>query len=167
MCQSLKDDLRLLQPKLESQASEMGRFLREAIAQTRSLARGLSPVNLDSAGLADALAELARRTTEHGRVKCTFQYPHPVLIEDGTVARHLFRIAQEAVNNTVKHAEARKLVILLSSEEKEVHLVISDDGRGLPKKSRSGQGIGLQVMKHRANVIGAEFKVESKFQMEA
>jgi signal transduction histidine kinase len=83
------------------------------------------------------------------------------LIEDGTVARHLFRIAQEAVNNTVKHAEARKLVILLSSEEKEVHLVISDDGRGLPKKSRSGQGIGLQVMKHRANVIGAEFKVES------
>ncbi len=162
MCQSLKEDLRSKQPKLENQASEIGRLLREAIAQTRSLARGLSPVNLDSTGLADALAELARRTIEYGRVKCTLDCPQPVLIEDSTVARHLFRIAQEAVNNAVKHAKARNLLIKLATEKGAVHLVISDNGKGLPKKNQTAQGIGLQVMKHRAGVIGAELNIDSK-----
>jgi len=160
MCQSLKEDLRSKQPGLERQVSQIGRFLREAIAQTRSLARGLSPVNLDSAGLADALAGLARRTAEFGRVRCVFHCPRPVLIEDTTVARHLFRIAQEAVNNTVKHAKAGEILISLSTQNEAVHLVVSDNGKGFPKTRQPGQGIGLQVMNHRASVIGAKLNVE-------
>lgn len=162
MSQSLKEDLRNELPKLEGQASEIGRLLREAIAHTRSLARGLSPVNFDATGLADALTELARRTTEYGRVKCELNCPQPVLIRDGAVARHLFRIAQEAVNNAIKHAKADTVLIRLFSDEDGVHLVISDNGKGLPKSSQPGQGIGLQVMRHRANMIGAELSVESK-----
>ena len=140
MCQSLKDDLRARRPELVGQASEIGRLLREAIRQTRSLARGLSPVNLDSTGLADALMELARRTTEYGRVRCVLECPRPVLIEDRTVSRHLFRIAQEAVNNAVKHAHASEIRVHLSRESGAVRLAISDDGRGLPKTGRAGQG---------------------------
>ena len=162
MCQSLKEDLPEKQPKLEKQVSQIGQFLREAIAQTRSLARGLSPVNLDTDGLADALADLARRTTEFGHVKCALSCLQPVSLEDGTVARHLFRIAQEAVNNAVKHAGAKKILIKLSSDDESVHLVISDNGKGLPAGGTSGHGIGLQVMKHRAGVIGADLNVSSK-----
>lgn len=162
MCQSLKDDLRTRRPELVGQASEIGRLLREAIRQTRSLARGLSPVNLDSTGLADALMELARRTTEYGRVRCVLECPRPVLIADRTVSRHLFRIAQEAVNNAVKHAHASEIRVHLSRESGAVRVAISDDGRGLPKTGRAGPGIGLQVMKHRAGVMGAELDVKSR-----
>ena len=161
MCQALKDDLRNQAPALERVAAEIGRQLRGAITQTRSLARGLSPVNLDAAGLADALAALARRTTEYGRVKCVLTCPRPVLIQDGAVARHLFRIAQEAVNNAVKHARATTIRIRLSGGAGTVRLSISDDGRGLSKASRKDGGIGLEVMKHRAGVIGAELNVIS------
>ena len=135
MCQSLREDLRSKQPGLEKQVSQIGRFLREAIAHTRSLARGLSPVNLDSAGLADALDELARRTAEFGRVRCSFHCPRPVLIEDSTVARHLFRIAQEAVNNAVKHAKAAEILISLSTQNEAVHLVVSDNGKRIPENT--------------------------------
>jgi two-component system, NarL family, sensor histidine kinase NreB len=162
MCQSLKEDLRSNQPKLEGQVVEIGRRLREAIAQTRSLARGLSPVNLDATGLADALTELARRTDGYGRVKCALDCPQPVLIKDGTVAQHLFRIAQEAVNNALKHAGATEVLLRLFRKGDEVHLVISDNGKGLPEAKQRGQGIGLQVMKHRASMIGADLSVESK-----
>ena len=162
MCQSLKDDLRSKQPELEQQAAQMGRFLREAIAQTRSLARGLSLVNLDTTGLADALGDLARRTSELGRVKCRFNCPQPVPLEDDAVARHLFRIAQEAVNNALKHAQAGEVVISLSGGDHTAQLTIADDGVGLPAAARPGRGMGLEVMKHRAAVIGAELKVDSK-----
>ncbi len=162
MCQSLKEDLRAGQPGLEKQAGQIGRFLREAIAHTRSLARGLSPVNLGAAGLADALAELAHRTADLGHVKCRFRCPDPVLLEDGVAARHLFRIAQEAVNNALKHAQAGEIVISLSGDENNVRLTVSDDGKGFPKSAKPGPGMGLEMMKHRASVIGAEIRVESK-----
>jgi PAS domain S-box-containing protein len=162
MCQSLKEDLPSGHPGLEKQAAQIGKFLREAIAHTRSLARGLSPVNLGAAGLADALAELAHRTADLGRVKCRFRCPDPVLLEDGIAARHLFRIAQEAVNNALKHAQAREIVLGLSADENSVRLTVSDDGRGFPKSARKGQGLGLEMMKHRAGVIGAEMQIESR-----
>jgi two-component system, NarL family, sensor histidine kinase NreB len=161
MCQSLREDLPAKQPKLEKQIKRVGKSLREAIAQTRSLARGLSPVNLEAAGLADALGDLARRTAALGRVTCQFESPQLVLLEDATVARHLFRIAQEAINNALKHAQAKGVVIRLTSNNQDVRLTISDDGKGLPKTSRPGAGIGLEVMKHRASVIGAELTIES------
>lgn len=162
MCQSLKGDLRSGNPELEDQAVEISRRLREAIAQARSLARSLAPVNVDSAGLEDGLGELARHTTEYARVNCTFDCPRPIQIKDGAVARHLFRIAQEAVNNAVKHAGAKQVRINLFREAGAVYLVISDNGRGLPKAAPPGRGIGLQVMKHRAGMIGAELNVKSK-----
>ncbi len=162
MCQSLKDDLRLKGPDMEAQASEIGRLLRQAIGHTRSLARGLAPVNIDSVGLVDALGELARHTTEYGRVDCVFESHQGIQIKDGAVARHLFRIAQEAVNNAVKHAGATRLQMKLFNEAEAVYLVISDNGKGLPRSGEPGRGIGMQVMKHRAGMIGAELSVKSK-----
>ncbi len=162
MCQSLKEDLHSARPDLEKQAAQICQFLRDAIAQTRSLARGLSPVNLEADGLAEALGGLAMRMSELGRLKCTFKSPSPVRVEDNLVAGHLFRIAQEAVNNAVKHSRASEAVIRLTDTGGALQLEISDDGQGLPKTPKPSQGIGLQVMKHRASVIGAELEVRSQ-----
>jgi PAS domain S-box-containing protein len=162
MCQSLREDLKNEQPDLAPQAERIGQFLRDAIGQTRSLAHGLTPFMLDAEGLRSALAELVQRTASIGRVKCRFVCLTPVLPTDAEAAGHLFRIAQEAVNNALKHADATEITVTLSSEEGAVTLRIEDDGKGLPKTRRRKDGIGLLVMRHRANTIGAELTLNSK-----
>jgi PAS domain S-box-containing protein len=162
MAQSLKEDLQMERPDLAQQTSQMSRFLREAIAQTRSLAHGLTPFMLDAGGLQAALAELAQRTHSIGRVACRFVCPVPVPFKDAEAAAHLFRIAQESVGNALKHAGATEIVLTLTAEEGTVYLTIGDNGRGLPKTRKRREGIGLLVMRHRANTIGAELTIESK-----
>jgi signal transduction histidine kinase len=161
LCQSLREDLKQHQPDLDKQIARVCQYLRQAVAQTRLLARGLSPVELDSEGLADALADLVRRTNEIGRLHCRFQLLAPVVIDDNAVAGHLFRIAQEALNNAMKHSQADEISISLSQTGETTRLEVADNGRGLPKAARAGAGIGLQVMRHRANVIRAALTVES------
>ncbi|HVY70341.1 MAG TPA: response regulator [Verrucomicrobiae bacterium] len=161
-CQSLKEDLPRNRPDLLAQISEISQFLREAISQTRSLARGLSPVNLGSGGLVEALGELASRMTVERRVKCLFESAVEATPADSGAHAHLFRIAQEAVNNAVKHSGGREVRVRLSNEGGALRLTVSDNGRGLPKESQAQEGIGLQIMRHRASVIGAELEVESR-----
>jgi len=163
MCESLKSDLQQQSPSLADQPARMGAFLREAILQTRALAHGLTAFRLDADGLQLALQELCARTDSLGRARCRFICQEPVVFKDSEAAGHLFRIAQEAVNNAVKHAAAREIVVTLSSEPGLIKLVVVDDGKGLPKshRGRGGRGMGLQVMQHRANAIGAELDISS------
>ena len=162
MCQSLKGDLEATLPESAVQVARMGKFLREAIAQTRSLAHGLTPFMLDAGGLQAALAELAERTSSLGRLKCRFICPNPVPLKDSEAAGHFFRIAQEAANNALKHAGANEIVLSLTGGNGVVQLKVSDNGKGMHKIQKSKDGIGLQVLRHRANTIGAELTVESK-----
>ncbi len=161
-CQSLKEDLRGVRADLDDEISQICQYLREAIAQTRSLAHGLSPVNLEAGGLAGALREMSARMTAKGRVQCHFRPLRPVAMNDAVVAGHLFRIAQEAVNNAVKHARARNVEVCLDGMNGKIRLTIADDGRGMPKSLDACGGIGLQVMRHRASVIGGELELQSK-----
>jgi signal transduction histidine kinase len=161
-CQSMKEDLPASRADLRKQISEICQFLREAIAQTRSLARGLSPVNLGSGGLVEALGELAGRMSREGGIQCAFDCSSPVLWGDNHAAGHLFRIAQEAVNNAVKHSGATEIGVRLTNNGGVLHLEISDNGQGLPKARQLNQGIGLQIMKHRASIIGADLEIKSQ-----
>ncbi len=160
MCESLKSQLAPFPPALVKQAAQMGQCLRQAIAETRSLARGLAPFKVED-GLEAALTALAQTTSSLGRVKCRVHCPSPVLLEDSETAAHLYRIAQEAVNNAVKHSHATQVTIQIMSKNGALDLKVSDNGRGIPKPKGPSRGLGLQVMKHRASVLGAEFKVES------
>jgi PAS domain S-box-containing protein len=160
MCAGLKADA-APHPALARGLDRMGKLLREAVAQTRFLARGLVPVAPRPDALQDELRELALRTNALGRVQCTFVCPKPVAVSDPFVAGHLYRIAQEAMNNAVKHARARRLTLRLAITASELVLEISDDGRGLPRAGRKQRGIGLRVMRHRANVIGARLEIQS------
>lgn len=159
LCHSLREDL-LNQPILEGQMGQICRFLQEAVAQTRQLARGLMPVSLDAGGLADGLAEMVRRMNQ-GSIRCNFVCPSPVEILDNTIANHLFRIAQEALNNAMKHSRAQRVVVSLSQNQGEILLQVEDDGQGLPAADGDTSGLGLQIMKHRANVIGATLETRS------
>lgn len=160
MCTSLKADVSARQPALRKQVEQIGALLRETIAQTRSMARGLVPVKDEPDALWASLLELSERTNALGRLRCRFEWPEVVTVDDNAVAGHLYRIAQEALNNAVKYSHAREVVIGLSRHGDTLELRVTDDGRGLDHAR--GAGMGLHVMKHRAAVIGGTLSIDSK-----
>jgi len=156
------EDLAASRKSLQEQAGQINRALRECVAVTRSLAHGLAPAVIKSDGLMGALEQLARLTRLPGKVECRFVCPVPVALQDDQTAGHLYRIAQEAVNNALKHGRPRRLTIHLAREPGTLRLQIEDDGRGLPKTRKTRSGMGLEVMRHRAHVIGASLEIDSK-----
>jgi signal transduction histidine kinase len=161
MCTALKEDA-ADQPAFAHRLATMGKLLREAITQTRFLARGLVPVGRGPDALQIGLAELTEQINALGRVRCVFESPDAVVVADPFVAGHLYRIAQEAVNNAVKHARARNVVIRLGIVAGVLQLEIADNGAGIGKHRGDGSGLGLGVMQHRASAIGGELTVGSK-----
>jgi signal transduction histidine kinase len=162
MCTACKEDA-AGQPDLARRLDLMGKMLREAIAQTRALSRGLVPVGSEPDALQTSLTELAERIDSLGRVRCRFDCPSPVSIRDASITQHLYRIAQEAVNNAVKHARARHVTVSLARDAGKVVLQVADDGAGLAKtRAPVTRGLGLGVMQHRAAAIGGELTIASK-----
>jgi len=162
LCNSLKADLPPDRSDLERQMSQITAFLRDAVSQTRFLARSLCPVNLESGGLPQALAELAANMSQSGRVQCALVCPPSLTVADSEIAGHLYRIAQEAVNNAVKHARATTVTISLVLDAEVLRLEIHDDGTGFPKNSPIARGMGLHVMRQRAGAMGGKFDVKSE-----
>lgn len=142
-------------------AGRIVNLIEEAIGQTRDLARGLFPVRLEADGLVAALHELAGNMTKRFRISCVFQSkPLSLDVNDAAAAVHLYRIAQEAAMNAIKHGLAKHIAINLITEADVLTLSISDDGTGLPEKWRTSSGMGIHIMAHRALMIGAEFSVQ-------
>jgi signal transduction histidine kinase len=142
------------------QAARISKLLHSAVAQTRGLARGLLPVAAEPGGLMAALGEMANHLTSLFKIRCHFDCPEPVLIENPAVAGHFFRIAQEAATNSIKHGRAQDITIELSSTPERITLAIRDDGVGLRKAARRSEGLGLRIMHHRAEVIGGTLAVQ-------
>ncbi len=141
---------------------EISRLIREATEHTRDLSHSLSPVRLEAEGLADALEELAVRTEKRFGIPVQFTLHGRIGRVPAEVGHHLFRIAQEAIQNALKHARASRLEIGLASVGTRIHLAIRDDGRGLPKRPARGSGIGLRIMQYRAGMIGASLLVQNE-----
>lgn len=133
-------------------------LLKDAHAGIRAIVRGLQPVASGPGGLRDALRTLAQQEDTIGRVKVHFECPEDVPVESTTVALQLFRIAQEALNNAVKHADARLIVISLQRRGSELTLRVRDNGRGVAPAAAPGSGVGLRIMRFRAESIGAHFE---------
>ena len=159
MTHTLARELKSLAPAQAKAASGITDYIRRAITQTRELAHGLSPVPAEDAGLMEALDELARMTASTG-VRCTFECPRIVTISDSAIAAHLHRIAQEAVTNALKHSKAKEIHLRLEDRGSVIELSIEDNGKGLPRRKSPNGGMGLQVMQHRARLIGGHLTVE-------
>ncbi len=143
-------------------AGRIFKLLDVAVAQTRSLAHGLFPVPRDPGGLMSALEELAGNITDLFQVSCRFECPRPVPVGDQLVATHLYRIAQEAVNNALKHGRARRIWIDLAEQDGRIVLAVRDDGIGLNKHPRRRKGLGLSIMNYRASMIGGVLTVAKR-----
>lgn len=144
------------------EAAEAGRvvsLIEEGIDLARSLARGLAPVEFEAEGLMAALHELATNTSERSKIDCRFDVPHPVLVNDSATAMHLFRIAQEALGNALKHGRSSHVVIGLTHSLEGIRLTVQDDGSGLPEPLPEKRGMGLHIMRHRASMIGATIDI--------
>jgi signal transduction histidine kinase len=111
-------------------------------------------------GLMDAFQELARMISERFKIACEFECREPVLLHDAESATHLYRIAQEAVTNAIKHGHAKFINLSLEKNGDAITLTVTDDGAGLPANVRNVEGMGLRIMAYRASMIGATFQIE-------
>ena len=160
----LATDLTDTVQKDSAKATELAEQVRKGLSrcqnELRAVLRGLLPVAIDSQGLMAALADLAGRTQDEGKVKCVFDCSKPVSVADNLTATHLYLIAQEAVYNAVKHAKARAVRIALAADERLV-LSVQDDGIGMPAEQVESAGLGLRIMRNRAAIISADLTIES------
>jgi signal transduction histidine kinase len=102
---------------------------------------------------------LAKRITDMHAVRCTFECIDPVPVEDNFVATQLYRIAQEAITNSLKHGKAKNIRVSLETRAGYLTLRIADDGAGISGVNGAHDGMGLRIMKYRAGQIGAQFAV--------
>lgn len=156
---SLSQRLQKKAPEEALDAAKISESVREAIAEARSVARGLVPVDVDANGLMVALRNLAAKVRQRSGLRCVFQCRRPAPIQSNETATHLYRIAQEALNNAVKHSSARKIMVSLENRDDGTELIVRDDGVGFGDHLRSGQGMGLHIMNYRARMIGGQLDV--------
>jgi signal transduction histidine kinase len=142
-------------------AGEIANLLQDTLKQTHDLARGLSPVDRDEGGLEAALNELASSTSRLARIQCSFVCFGPVTIHDNSRAVHLFRIAQEALNNAIKHGQAKAVVVALENSNGVVSLRVSDDGVGFDPTGCERKGMGLNIMRYRARMLDGMLEIHS------
>ena len=144
-------------PPILPEIEGITRLVSNAIESTRALARGLSPVNLERGGLQDALEGLAMHASELYGVPTVFTHRvQPARNLNPELANHLYRIAQEAVRNAVRHGNARSIRLHLHCARANVRLTITDDGVGLPADAVDAPGMGLKIMRYRARILGGE-----------
>jgi signal transduction histidine kinase len=157
--QSLRDKLAGRFAPEVAEADKVIDYIEQGIDLSRDLARGFFSPELDAEGLTFALRSLAENMSERFQVPCVFSGEEGIRVADATVATQLYRIAQEAVMNAIKHAEARSIQIRLSKNQDHVLLKVDDDGVGIPSRLPEPQGLGLRLMSHGAGLLGADFKV--------
>jgi PAS domain S-box-containing protein len=142
------------------EAAKIVRMVNQAIDNTRELARGLHPVPAEPLGLMSALRRWASDVEQLFHIRCCFQCPRPLSIPDANLATHLYRIAQEAVHNAIRHGKSRNIVVSLSGKNGTGTLTIRDDGDGFQNKQEGHPGVGLSIMNYRADMVGGSLKVQ-------
>jgi PAS domain S-box-containing protein len=159
--------IRVLQKRLAESSpgdadaiGNISHYMQDAIKQARMLAQGLSPVEIEADGLMHGLRELARNTSSLFKVRCDFVSESPVLMDDHAMAVQIYRIAQEAISNAVKHGKATYVVLSLTPKgERQIELQVLDDGIGIPGNGTRSGGMGLRSMRYRADMIGAKLEI--------
>ena len=157
---ALAEELHSLRLPVAEDAALVEESVQQAAADARDLARGIFPVHVDDAGFSAALNELATNTSRLTGVSIVIHEDGEIQIDSPKVAMHLYRIAQEALANAVRHGGAREIVIALHRRHNVLELRLEDDGSGMAAdKKIVGAGMGLRTMRYRAQSIGATFEI--------
>lgn len=162
LADSLAEELEECEAPQTAAARRLKQLVEQSIQLTRGIARGLLPVRTEPEGLMIALRELAAQTKAVFRVQCQFTNRGPVLIEDETTARHLYRIAQEAVHNAIRHGNAKRIQVILNRNRRRVYLAVRDNGCGIDEESRRDEGMGLHIMRYRAGLCNGTITIQRR-----
>lgn len=140
---------------------EITEMIKEADQYARTLSHNLMPVELDADGLSNALDKLCKRAEKLFDVNCRYIKESEVSVENRTASTHLYRIAQEAINNAVRHGQADLIKLNLNAGEKNIRLTIEDNGIGFKESAKysNSDGMGVQTMKYRARISGGELNI--------
>ncbi|MEX0648542.1 MAG: PAS domain S-box protein [Balneolaceae bacterium] len=148
-----------MKTKSLSQADEVKQIsamVQEADEYARSLTRGMVQIDLENKGLRTALEELCQQSEKMFSIRCTYSETGSMVIDNHTAALHIYRIVQEAINNAVKHGKAKNICVRMSNSGQHTSVVIDDDGVGFGPDfpANSKKGMGIQIMKYRAGILG-------------
>ena len=160
LCSAVAEKARASAPDIAAEITKIGEYVREALVRTRTLARGLIPSVLETHGLAQAFKDLAAASAQMFRITCRYEGPDPAPVTDQATGLDLYRIAQEAINNAVRHGGARTVVVALNvaDDASLCVLTVSNDGTGMEESPSEGVGMGLRNMRYRAASIGGTVK---------
>ncbi|MBI5663734.1 MAG: PAS domain S-box protein [Nitrospirae bacterium] len=160
--QSLEDILKENSMPEAELASRITFLIDKAKGHLRLLMQGSLPMESDQNNIVLSLEELASRTTRNFNVPCFFKCSGPVAIQTKAAVIHMYRIAQEAVSNALRHGSPGHIEIHLSREKDAVILTVKDNGSGIPDMHKKKSGLGLKIMNYRANMINASLDVRSE-----
>lgn len=161
--QSLVRRLEAADSSLAEDAAEIRQLIQEADEYARTITRGLTPVELDAGGLSSALERLANNAERLFGITCRFEAVGRPAVQDNSAATHLYRIAQEAVSNAVKHGKAGTVAIRLGAAGDDLRLTVLDDGVGFPDQlDEDKRGMGVHIMGYRARIIGARLDIRRR-----
>ncbi len=159
---SLKRELTDAHSSEAEAAAKLAQHLQKALDVAKALSSGLAPVGIDSAGLGIALKGVVESVEASSRIACHADVLQPVSTMDRCAATHLYRIAQEAMNNAVKHAQPQNIFVELHTVGKDTILSIRDDGKGIKSGAKQEGMLGMHIMRYRADIVGARLRIISK-----
>jgi signal transduction histidine kinase len=145
----------------KTHAKTLNETLKSSVSQVRNMARGLASVTLNDENLEESLDQLVEEMSSLYKVSCTLTQTGQLPALDRKTKEQLYFIAREAVNNAARHAQAKHITIQLDSSKSGCILQIQDDGKGFPPDQVTGEGMGLRTMRHRADLLGVKFTIQS------
>ena len=159
LSKALANSLNRERPELSEEVEGITELARDAVTEAKRLANGLYPTGIERVGLRDALGELAVTVQRVYRISCLFEGADDLPTCSESVQLHLYRIAQEATNNAVKHGRCTHIWIRLEREDHTLMLTVLDDGVGIPDMIPPGEGMGVEIMKYRARMLNARLDI--------
>jgi len=145
-------------PNIE-EVDEIYNLIAEGINHIRKITKGLKPVDIQPESLGLALKELAFKTEKRFKISCNFKYDDTISIDNNITTTHIYYIIQEAINNSIKHASPKNIKISMLKEKNKIIISIEDDGTGISEKHKDSDGMGINIMEYRANIINGSLKI--------
>jgi PAS domain S-box-containing protein len=161
MARALEKVLAPREPQRAEEVTKIEHLLTETAQRTRALAKSLYPLDLQEHGLIGALRGLVDKTDSLHSITCTLMETADTSQMDIEAATHLYRLVQEALSNILRHAEATEARIGLQDRDGQFTLTVQDNGLGIPSEESRKSGMGIDIMRYRAKLIGASLKIEN------
>jgi PAS domain S-box-containing protein len=147
-----------------SELDEIYNLIDEGISHIRKITKGLKPVDIQPESLMLVITELASQTEKIFNVNCNFLYDNSIYINNNIITTHIYYIIQESINNSIKHADAKNINISIRKNNVAIIIEIEDDGKGISEFNNNNDGMGIDIMRYRANIINASINIFSNKQ---